>query len=449
MPDASSSLLNGVRVIVAGAGLAGLTAARTLSRQGADVRVVEARDRIGGRVWTFRAAPIEPFHAELGGEFIDRGHRAIRKLCKELDLSLVRVLERGFGTALEQSGRTRVFPSQAAFWRALGDTLKPAVKAFGNDDRGWSGTASASIAGRSLRDALTAADAEPRLHAFATALRGLYLADPEELSALVAVEQIVAGNPGAVPAFRIKGGADRLAKALQKSGKFPVELEHIVRAVAQDGKGVAVTIEGPGGKRAVARADYVIAAVPAPLLLEWTLSPQLLDVQRLAFSSLSYGRATKAILRFTRRWWRAQARPRAFATNLPIGAVWESAEEQKKAAMVTLLAGGRASDELRGLLEGEGGLAMSKRLRWLGGGPREAPQVQWITWERDPWSRGGYAYFSPSFDPVLRPLLARGAGRLLFAGAHTSDNYQGYMNGAVETGLRAAKEVVSLEKLKA
>ena len=174
MPDAPSSVLHGVRVIVAGAGLAGLTAARTLSRQGADVRVVEARDRIGGRVWTFRAAPIEPFHAELGGEFIDRGHRAIRKLCKELDLPLVRVLERGFGTALEQSGRTRVFPSQAALWHALGDTLKPSVKAFSNDDKGWSGTASAAIARRSLRDALTAADAEPRLQAFATAMRGCF-----------------------------------------------------------------------------------------------------------------------------------------------------------------------------------------------------------------------------------------------------------------------------------
>ena len=263
------------------------------------------------------------------------------------------------------------------------------------------------------------------------------------------MNRFVAGNPGAVQSFRIKGGADRLAKALQKNGKLQVELEHVVRAVTQDGKGVAVTIEGPGGKRAVARADYLIAAVPAPLLLEWTLSPQLPDAQRQALSSLTYGRATKAILRFTRRWWRAQARPRAFATNLPIGAVWETAEEQKKAAMVTLLAGGRASDELRALLEGEGGLAMSKRLRWLGGGPREAPQVQWITWERDPWARGGYAYFSPSFDPALRPLLARGAGRVLFAGAHTSDDYQGYMNGAVETGLRAVKEVVALEKLKA
>lgn len=448
MPHDPSGPLDGVRVIVAGAGLAGLTAARALVHKGADVRVIEARDRIGGRAWTFRAAPIEPFHAELGGEFVDGGHKAIRKLCKDLDLTLVRVLERGFGTTVEQRGRTRVFPRQSTLWRALGDALKPAVKAFASAEQEWSSTVAAAIGRTSLRDALTAADAEPRLHAFATGLRGFYLADPEDLSSLVAVEQVLSGDPGRVQMHRIKGGVDRLTTALQKDAKLKIELEHVVRGVTQDARGVAVTIEDHHGKRHVARGDYVIAAVPAPLLLEWTLAPQLPEAQRHAFASLAYGPATKAILRFSRRWWRAPGRPRAFGTNLPIGAVWETAEEQKKAAMVTLLAGGRASDELRAILEQEGGTGMSKRLRWLGGGPREAPQVQWVSWERDPWARGGYAYFSPSFDPGLRELLSRGSGRLLFAGAHTSLNYQGYMNGAVETGLRAAHEIAALEKMK-
>jgi len=221
-----------------------------------------------------------------------------------------------------------------------------------------------------------------------------------------------------------------------------------VRGVTQDARGVAVTIENAQGKRHVARADYLIAAVPAPLLLEWAIAPQLPDAQRHAFASLSYGAATKAILRFSRRWWRAQGRPRAFGTNLSIGAVWDSAEDQKKASLLTLLAGGRASEELRTILEQEGGTGISKRLRWLSGGPREAPQVQWVSWERDPWARGGYAYFSPAFDPALRDLLSRGAGRLLFAGAYTSRDFQGYMNGAVETGLRAANEIATLEKLK-
>src|SRR5687768_17413804 len=104
--------LRGVRVIVAGAGLSGLVAARALTRRGASVRVLEARDRAGGRVWTYRKAPIEPFHVELGGEFIDREHKAIRALAENLELPLVRVLHRGFGVAIEQRGRVQVFSKQ-------------------------------------------------------------------------------------------------------------------------------------------------------------------------------------------------------------------------------------------------------------------------------------------------------------------------------------------------
>jgi monoamine oxidase len=65
------------------------------------------------------------------------------------------------------------------------------------------------------------------------------------------------------------------------------------------------------------------------------------------------------------------------------------------------------------------------------------------TWEDDPFARGGYAYLDPGFDPAWRAQLSRRAGRLVFAGEHTSEEWQGYMNGAVESGLRAAKEIIS------
>lgn len=436
--------MHGVRVIVAGAGLAGLAAAWALARKGAAVRVVEARDRIGGRVWTSRAAPIEPFHAEFGGEFVDAAHKTIRKLCRQLDVPLVPVIERGFGTALEIGARTRVFAEQSPLWKALVETLRPQARALARADRDWGSTVAAAIARQSLAEMLAAADAEPRLHAYATALRGLYLVDPADLSALVAVEQTLAGDPGAVDMARIKGGSDRLVAALHKATPCRLDLQHVVRAVAQEGRGVSVTIEGPDRKRAVARADYLIAAVPAPHLLEWTVTPALPDAQRQAFASLVYGEATKAVLRFSRRWWRREGRPKAFSTNLPIGAVWESAEEQKKAALLTLMAGGRASGALREILERDGGAGVTKRLRWLNGGPREQPQLHWVSWERDPWARGGYASFTTSFDPALRAWLSRGTGRLLFAGEHTSRDHQGSMNGAVESGLRAAREIATL-----
>ena len=66
-----------------------------------------------------------------------------------------------------------------------------------------------------------------------------------------------------------------------------------------------------------------------------------------------------------------------------------------------------------------------------------------LSWEHEPWSRGGYAFFDTQFPPSLRYWLARPFDRVFFAGEHTSLRWQGYMNGAVETGLRAAEEVAA------
>ena len=77
------------------------------------------------------------------------------------------------------------------------------------------------------------------------------------------------------------------------------------------------------------------------------------------------------------------------------------------------------------------------------------PEPPWSTvvWEADPWSRGGYAFFDPAFDPALRQWLARPFGRIFFAGEHTSFRWQGYMNGAVESGRRAAAEIEAVHRL--
>jgi monoamine oxidase len=71
--------------------------------------------------------------------------------------------------------------------------------------------------------------------------------------------------------------------------------------------------------------------------------------------------------------------------------------------------------------------------------------VRMAVWGDDPWARGGYAYIDPGFDPAWRSCLAAGAGRLVFAGEHTSPRWQGYMNGAVESGIRAARELIHEE----
>ncbi len=189
------------------------------------------------------------------------------------------------------------------------------------------------------------------------------------------------------------------------------------------------------------RADYCVAALPASTLRDVVFMPALPDSQARAIAGLKYGDATRMLLEFERPFWRRADRPRAFGTDLPIGAVWDGSEEQRRRpAIVSLLAGGRASRELQAIVAAEGADGVVRRLAWLG--RQTALLESWtITWERDPWSRGGYAYFDAAFDPALRHWLRRPSGRVVFAGEHTSIDAQGYMNGAIESGLRAAAEI--------
>jgi monoamine oxidase len=87
-----------------------------------------------------------------------------------------------------------------------------------------------------------------------------------------------------------------------------------------------------------------------------------------------------------------------------------------------------------------------RALDWLGKTKRTLLSMRSVTWEQDPWIQGGYAVFGPGFDPLLRSWLARSCGRILFAGEHPSLRWQGYMQGAVESGLRAAAEVRALSR---
>jgi monoamine oxidase len=438
--------LRGVRVIVAGAGLAGLTAARELTRRGAIVRVIEARDRLGGRVWTSRERPLAPYHGELGGELIDKDHEAIRTLCKEFGLRLKRILLRGFGLAVGRGKRVQVHATQAPTWKKFNDLFTPQAEALEAVSGDWFSSTAAAIARKSINDVLDAADAGATLRAHAVALRNFWMADPDQLSALVAAAQVLDGDPSTTAMYHIVGGNDQLIQGLADTAKCRIDRRHIVHAVESAHDDVRVTIEGPRGTRARARADYVVLAVPAALLSTIRFTPALSDAQQHALATLETGPATKALLRFSSPWWRAPGRPRAFGSNLAIGAVWDAAEDQRGAGILTLLAGGRASAGLQQLLATRDAAGVARQLAWLGGGPREIPHIHAVSWEHDPWSRGAYAYFSPRFDPALRPLLARAAGRVFFAGCHTSREYQGYMNGAVESGRRVAEEIVLARK---
>jgi monoamine oxidase len=162
------------------------------------------------------------------------------------------------------------------------------------------------------------------------------------------------------------------------------------------------------------------------------------EEQRRAIGALRYGCATKVLVQSSRDLFGGR-KARAFATDTDLGAFWDGTEGN--GTLLTFLGGGCVSRRLRTRAD-QSGSHLLDDLCWLGMAGAPVNAIRTVTWEDDLWAGGGYAYLDPSFDPAWRPLLSSRAGRLVFAGEHTSEAWQGYMNGAVESGLRAARELI-------
>ncbi|MEQ1870184.1 MAG: NAD(P)/FAD-dependent oxidoreductase [Vicinamibacterales bacterium] len=440
--------LTGVSVVVAGAGLAGLSAARALVRRGAAVTVVEARQRVGGRVWTVRDGFIDGQHAEAGGDMIDQAHGAIRTLAEELGLPLVRILSKGFAFARPDArGRVRIIkPTANRGWAHLAHALAPLSHAYRLAERRWDTPIATELASLSVAQWLDDCGADQDLRETARGLRGFFLADPEQLSMLALVDQF-STDLVSERHYRIEGGNDRLPQALAAELGDRVQLGTELLAITHRGKRVRVALKHQREAFEL-QADYMVCTLPASLLRRIPITPSLPARQREAVAKVAYGQGTKTLLQFGRRFWVKPGRPRAFGSALPHGAVWDGNEEQRgPMGILTLLAGGSASEQTADIVDRDGIEGLTRSLDWLGSRDETAIASKQVRWEAEPWSRGGYAVFDSTFDPALRAWLALPHGRVFFAGEHTSTTWQGYMNGAVESGQRAAAEVVATHRL--
>jgi monoamine oxidase len=441
MPD-----LSGVTVMVAGAGLAGLTAARDLIALGARVTVVDARDRVGGRVLTVRNGFSDSQHAEAGGDLIDEAHESTRALAGELGLKLARILHNGWAyVRADAHGRTQIVRRRGSRgWERMSEALSRLTERYRLAERRWDSPVTAEMGRRSVSQWLDDIHADEELRTTAIGLRGFFLADPDQLSLLALVDQFAEDEAPVWRNYRIVGGNDRLAAALAEPLRDRLHLGTELVAVSHRGKGVRASLKQRQHVTAL-DSDYAILALPPALLRRIPIAPALPTQQHDAIARLKFGHASKTLLQFSRRFWRIPGRPRAFGSALPFGAVWDGNEEQRgPSGILSLMAGGSASDATAALLARDGAAALARSLDWMGSKRAELLGWHHTAWETDPWARGGYAYFDPAFDPALRAWLARPCGRLFFAGEHTSIRWQGYMNGAIESGRRAAAEVAAV-----
>jgi len=443
MPD-----LENTKVLVAGAGLAGLAAARSLEDRRADVTVVEARDRVGGRVWTIRDGFRQRQFAEGGADLIESEQDVVLDLAKSLGLHPVRIFRTGFGYyGPDRHGKLTTQQLAGGMRDAMGP-LRPLLRDYEVAEQRWDSAIARHLARQSVAEWLDRTAAPAQVRARMRGLRGLFLADPEELSMLALVDFFAeAGAPGADEMYRLKEGNDRLATEMSKRLKRPPRLRTVLRGARQTNGRVSVSLEGTSGLTS-ADADFLVVALPASTLRDVTFEPGLPEPQREAVSRLRYGPATRLLVQASARFWQRPGKPRAFGTDQPTGAVWDGNEQQPGSpGILSFLAGGSASRDLQDILRDEGLSNVLQRVSWMRKRGAPAPRVlasKTIVWEDDPWARGGYAVFDTAFDPLLRDWLARPSGRVVFAGEHTSHRGQGYMSGAIESGQRAAAEVAAL-----
>src|SRR5688572_18237014 len=156
---------------------------------GARISLIEARDRVGGRVLTIRGAFAQGQHAEAGGDFIDEDQHEIIRLVKEQRLTLRPILRQGF-TFVRHPGpsrRRRHILSGEEAWDTLSHALCPLVAAYRMADKRWDSPIAGQLAQQSVAQWLEEVKADSNMRAVVRSLRGFFLADPEELSLLALV----------------------------------------------------------------------------------------------------------------------------------------------------------------------------------------------------------------------------------------------------------------------
>jgi monoamine oxidase len=399
-----------MRVCVIGAGLAGLAAAEALVHGGAEVVVLEARRRPGGRVVSQELA--NGAIVERGAEFVEGEAHVLRAACERHGLRLQRA-GMAYGDRAPRGGlgvsRRELLDGVAALALALEERRPDPAQSVASLLAGVRMTAGA-------REAIAARIA---------------------VSSAQAVDDLAADSlgPGAsfspAESFRIAGGNARLAYALARTLGRTLHLDTPVRAVGWRPNGV--TVRTDDGEVA---ADRCIVAAPASVVDRIAFQPALPPAKALALAGRDYGQAAKLFVPLA-----AVTAPSAVLAVEDGYWCWTAnGRDGGVQPVVTAFAGSRRA--LEGLhLRGGPERWLSRLSRLRPDLALDAAGVELATWHDDPWARGAYSTVRPG-RPQDDSELARAYPPLHFAGEHTAGHNTGLMEGALRSGLRAAQEVL-------
>ena len=407
-----------MRVLVIGAGLSGLVAATEAQDAGHDVIVLEARDRVGGRVFTVREGFAAGQFADIGAEIIYHGQNNIADLCAKHGVELS--AEFSFGA----DSPNLVF---------RGERL--------------SRPAAADIAGE-LRDAITRV--RPcQYESVAQWLRRARVSEAAELL-LAAIAQSTPASPPRIAdaqelnvelswgeAYRkMKGGNDTLPRAMAQ--QVDVRLNQPVRVVGWGAAGVSVESD-----RETFHADRAVVTVPGPLMSELGFEPPLPGEKVRALLELRYGNATRIVVQYSERDVVAEAIGAGCFTDQMPGFVLEQTVHQDGDPIIVggLAAGdaepsGMTAEAILDSVDATLSTAAGRPLKRIAGFVK--------SWTHDPWSRAVVrAPIGDQRDTVLPVIAAPLRDRVFFAGEHTDGRVgPGGMEGAIRSSKRVAKELL-------
>jgi monoamine oxidase len=450
------------RVVIVGAGLAGLTCAYRLKQSGVTAAVHEASARLGGRCWSIRGAFAPGLVAEHGGELIDTGHIEIRQLAKELGLGLDNLLQgetNGTEPLYYFGGRPYAYAEASADFNAVYQKLHKDVSAASFPTTYQTSTPR----GREL-DAMSIVDWIDESVPGGLASRfgqlldvayniefGAECSDQSALNLLYLLGYIGQGRlrlfGPSNEKFHVRGGNDQIATALADALRGQITMESELVAIRlSSGGSYSLTFRQGGATKSVT-ADRVVLALPFSILrrsVDWSKAG-FGAVKGRAIRELGMGTNSKLNVGFKTRHWRGLGCNGDTYADTGYQATWEVSRAQPGTAGILV-------DYTGGLIGNSfgSGTPASRATQFMAQIEPLLPGLtaQWDGratvdyWAANPWARGSYSYYRRGQYTAFGGAEEQVSGACHFAGEHTTQDFQGYLQGAVFSGQRAAAEVL-------